>query len=348
MVPDVSFYQEAFAVADAGFALLDPTGEWRTVNPALCALLGRDAQQLTGTRAHEALFTDDTVRRIDDALRHGQQKQRAVALARDGRSWRISLAPLPSRHPAALLLQLEPDEAGQASAAATRMQEQLSHGISHDLRAPLRGIAGFAARLAESGAVAESGRTDLARIRAATRRAEQLVNALLELLRVSRQPMRRDEVDLSLLGDWVAGELQDADPARPASIQIAPGLTACGDEHWLKIMLGHVLGNAWKFSATRARVEIRVEGECVDGRVQLAVHDRGCGFDMRYADKLFLPFQRLHGSDQGGGSGLGLAIAHQVVERHGGRMWATSRLGEGSTFFIELPAAAGRGPDGVP
>ena len=341
-------YQEAFARAGAGMALLAPGGEWLAANPALCRLLGREEAELAGTRAHEALFDAGTVQRIGLALAGAGVAQDFNVDGTGGHAWRMSLAPLDRGASGVLLLQLEADRDAPARATAARMQDNLVHGISHDLRAPLRGIAGFAARLDESATVAEAGRADIARIRAAAARAEHLVDALLELLRAARLPLREQEVDVSLLCEWVAGELQDADPPRPARIEVAPDLLARGDEHWLKTLLGHVLDNAWKFSALRERVDIRVEGEAANGRLQLAVHDAGCGFDMRYADKLFLPFQRLHGSEQGGGSGLGLAIAHQIAERHGGRMWATSRPGEGSTFFIELPAAAGRDLDATP
>lgn len=334
---DASLYQQAFAEADAGLALLAPGGEWLTANAALCRRLGRPVSELVGTRAHASVFDDAAARRIDAALAGGGSPGGLVVQCQDGKACRVTATPLA----AGLLLQVDevPD------AMAERMQDHLAYGISHDLRAPLRGIAGFAARLQDSGAVADTGMADLARIRAAATRAERLVDGLLELLRASRQPLREQEVDVSLLCEWVAAELGDAEPDRAARVEVAPGLLAHGDEHWLKVMLGHLLGNAWKFSALRERVEIRVEGEVVDGRLQLAVHDAGCGFDMRYADKLFVPFQRLHGPEQGGGNGLGLAIALQVAERHGGRLRGTSRPGEGSTFFIDLPAAPGRDLD---
>lgn len=338
----MSLYQEAFAQADAGLALLAPDGAWRSANPALCTQLGTPAAELLGTRAHETVFDADTAQRIDAALAGGEPRRGFSVERADGQAWRLSLVRLAA---GGLLLQLDVDAGAQARAATERMQEHLGHGISHDLRAPLRSIAGFAARLDESGAVSESGRTDLARIRAAATRAEHLVDGLLELLRAARQPLRADEVDVSLLCDWVAGELRDANPARKAQIEVAPDLFARGDEHWLKTMLGHLLDNAWKFSATRDHVDIRVEGTVAEDRLQLAVHDAGCGFDMRYADKLFVPFQRLHGSEQGGGNGLGLAIAQLVAERHGGRIRGTSRPGQGSTFFIDLPAATGRDLD---
>lgn len=348
-------YRLAFDGVDAALAVLSPQGHWLAANAALCRLVGRDADALVGTRAHEDMFEPSLRGRVANALATAGTAPQRQVLESDGTldaadgtdrasAWRVTLSPLAD---GTWLLHCEDIAAerrrAREDAEAARLQEHLAHGLSHDLRAPLRGIAGFAARLDESGAVGDAGKSDLVRIRAAAMRAERLVQALLELLRAARQPLRAQEVDVSLLCEWVAAELQDADPARAATVDVPAGLTAHGDEHALKLLLQQVLHNAWKFSAGRERVEITVGGAHAGDRLRLSVHDRGCGFDMRYADKLFLPFQRLHGAEQGGGDGLGLAIAQQVVRRHGGRIWADSQPGEGSTFFIELPAVAGEG-----
>lgn len=359
--PSHTVYRQAFDGADAALAVVSAQGEWQLANAALGRLVGRPVDALVGTRAHEVLF-DGAIHARMAALfaapADGPRQRQVLESAEDpgpgsagtARAWRVGLTPLGDH--GAWLLECRDITAdrrrGREQVEAARMQEHLAHGLSHDLRAPLRGIAGFAARLEDAGAVAGSGIADLARIRAAARRAEGLVQALLELLRVSRQPLRESEVDVSLLCEWVAAELQDADAARAATIEVPAGLAAHGDEHALKLLLRQVLHNAWKFSAARDRVEITVDGAREGDRLRLSVHDRGCGFDMRYADKLFLPFQRLHGAEQGGGDGLGLAIAQQVAARHGGRIWADSRPGEGSTFFIELPAAAGEGGEHGP
>ena len=225
----MSTYQQAFAHAAAGMALLAPGGEWLAANPALCRLLGREQAELAGTRAHEALFDAATVRRIGLVLAGTDMRQDIDVDGPDGHAWRMSMARLDSSASGVLLLQLEPDKDAQARAAVARMQDHLVHGISHDLRAPLRGIAGFAARLDETASLAEAGKADVARIRKAAARAEQLVDTLLELLRASRAPMREQEVDMSLLCEWVAGELQDADPPRTARVDVAPGLRACAE-----------------------------------------------------------------------------------------------------------------------
>ncbi|TWT18276.1 HAMP domain-containing histidine kinase [Luteimonas wenzhouensis] len=344
-----SLYRLAFESADAGLAVLSPQGEWLLVNAALAALAGQPAAALQGQRAHRQVFEPAVADAIDALLAAPAQAcaPRLVlesgADAAAGPARRIVLSPLPGDG-GALLLRCDDLTAERAhhlrEQDSATLQEYLAHGLSHELRAPLRSIAGFAARLDETGQVAADGRPDLERIRAAAARADQLVQALLEFLRASRQPMRQEPVDVSLLCEWVAAELQDRDRGRAARIEVAPGLWARGDEHWIKVLLREVFDNAWKFSADRDEVRITVEGAVSDGRLQLAVTDHGCGFDMRYADKLFLPFQRLHGSNQGGGHGLGLAIARRVAECHGGSIRAESRPGQGSTFFIELPAAS--------
>ena len=346
-------YRDAFAHARAGMALLADDGTWVDANAALARLLGRPREALIGTAAHEAIFAADAAARIAGALdvRAGDgtaPQVREILEADDAadppRHWQLTLTPLAGDAGAPALTLLQFDDVG-AVQAARREQDLLAYGISHDLRAPLRGIAGFAARLAESGAANDpTAGADLDRIRAAAARAERLIDELLELSWASRQPYREEAVDISLLGEWGAAELRDAAPAREATIEVSPGLQAWGDEHWLRRLLQKLFDNAWKFSSERERVEIAMDGAVSGDVLALSIRDRGSGFDMRYAGKLFQPFQKLHGSEQGGGSGLGLAIARQVVERHGGRLWAQSRPGEGSTFFVELPATAGTRP----
>lgn len=224
--------------------------------------------------------------------------------------------------------------------------EQLANGMAHDLRAPLRSIDSYAELLAQHAgdALDATSQGYLQRIRDASRRLGALVDALQEYSYAGRTPMRPSEaVDLSLLADWVAADMQDAEPGREARIDVMPGMSVPGDETLLRQMLQKLLGNAWKFSAPRDRVEIRVYGEREGDLFRLHVEDRGVGFDMDYVDKLFQPFQKLHGIDEGAGSGMGLATAQCIARRHGGRIRAESRPGAGSTFHVDLPATAGQG-----
>lgn len=221
-------------------------------------------------------------------------------------------------------------------------QQALAQGLTHDLRAPLRAIDGFAARLHQHAVLDETGRDYVRRIRDSAARMSRLVDALQEYTSATRAVLKREPVDLSLLADWVGAELRDAAPGREARIEVAPGLSVQGDEHYLKRMLAQLLDNAWKFSTPRERIDIQVEGERNGQTLHLRVRDRGIGFDMRYAERLFEPFQRLHGPDEGAGAGLGLAIAHCIVHRHGGSIRAESTAGEGSVFHVALPLAQPR------
>lgn len=224
--------------------------------------------------------------------------------------------------------------------ATARAQQALAQGLAHDLRAPLRAIDSFAVLLGkqlEQGAQGEGGQEYVQRIRDAAGRMGSILDALQEFTTISRVELRDQDVDLSMLADWVGAELQDAAPGREAQIDVAPGLAMRGDEHYLKRMLNRVMENAWAFSAPRGRVEIAVEGERVDDVLHLRVRDKGIGFNAAYANRLFEPFGRLHGADEGAGAGLGLAIAQCIVQRHGGRIHAESVVGEGSVFHLELP-----------
>jgi signal transduction histidine kinase len=167
---------------------------------------------------------------------------------------------------------------------------------------------------------------------------DELMGALLRLSRVGRLELRSAPVDMSLLADWAAVELQDASPARPARIDVQSGLSALGDEALLRELMQTLLHNAWKFSEGCDQVEIAVTGDQDGDVLRLRVADKGSGFDMAHADKLFEPFQRLHGPTEGGGHGMGLAIARRIVERHGGAIRGEGVPGQGAAFYVDLPA----------
>lgn len=218
-------------------------------------------------------------------------------------------------------------------------QEAMAYGISHDLRAPLRTIDAYSSMLErEAGAALDdSGRDRLARIRAAVARMVSLLESLLEYSRVERVELARAPVDLGLFADLALAELQEVDAARRVSATIAPGLVAIGDERMLRSLMTHLVRNAWNFSGDE--VELDVRGTREGDVMRVSVRDAGSGFDPRYAERIFEPFQRMHLPEQGAGHGLGLAIAARIAERHGGRLHAESTPGSGSIFHVELPAA---------
>lgn len=226
-----------------------------------------------------------------------------------------------------------------------RQLQMFADTVAHDLRAPLRSIDSFAKLLEDSAApkLDAAERMHLSRIRTAATRMGALLTALGELSRAASAQLQPQDVDMSLLAEWVGAELQDADAARDVSLIVQPGLRAWGDERLLKQLLRALVENAWTFTRGCDVARIEIAGERIGGRLRMQVRDTGCGFDMHYAHKLFEPFQRLHGVEQGAGHGLGLAIAQRIARRHGGFVSADSRVDEGSTFTVDLPAVAGEG-----
>ncbi len=216
--------------------------------------------------------------------------------------------------------------------------ESFSYSVSHDLRAPLRSINGFAAALVEDAgdgldAVAKE---HLSRILGASARMSQLIDDLLGLARISRLELRRSDVDVTALAGDVIADLRRADPNRVVSATIAEGLRFDADANLLRVALGNLIENAWKFSSKRAEAHIEIGATEARGRRSLFVRDDGAGFDMAYAGKLFGPFQRLHGAKEYEGSGIGLALVQRIAARHGGEVWGESVLGKGATFYLGL------------
>ncbi len=228
-------------------------------------------------------------------------------------------------------------------ASANRELESFAYSISHDLRAPLRGIDGFSQMaLEEYGDQLEAGgRNYLERVRAAAQRMGHLIDDILELSRVSRHAMRQERVDLSRLAAELMDEIREGDLLRSVEVSIAPGCTALGDPRLLRVLLQNLLENAWKYSARQTEARIDFGSERLDtGETAFFVRDNGVGFDMKYADRLFSPFQRLHDPKDYPGSGIGLATVARIAHRHGGRAWAESAPGQGATLRFTL---GGRG-----
>ncbi|MGH7787172.1 MAG: sensor histidine kinase, partial [Candidatus Binatia bacterium] len=217
---------------------------------------------------------------------------------------------------------------------ANQELQAFSHAVSHDLRAPLRRIQGFCRLLQETYApvLDEEGRHYLDRIHASTQQLEALVHDLLRLSRVARQDMVWRPVDLSGLVREIAAELQRGDPQRRVELRIAPGLVAQGDAALLRIALENLVANAWKFSATRASARIEFGADQTAEGPAYYVRDDGVGFDMAEAERLFVPFSRLHGAEFEG-TGIGLTTVQRIIRRHGGRVWVEAAIDRGATFY---------------
>jgi light-regulated signal transduction histidine kinase (bacteriophytochrome) len=223
-----------------------------------------------------------------------------------------------------------------------RELDAFSYSVAHDLRAPLRTIAGFSEALIEDRAEAldETARDYLARISNAGKRMSQLIDDLLKLSYMNSGEMVREKIDLSGLAFAMARELETTTPGRNAEFDISSGLEDWADARLMRVVFENLLGNAWKFtSGTRAaRIEFRTVEE--GGRTVYFIRDNGAGFDMRYAGKLFDPFQRLHSAEEFPGSGIGLATVRRIIHRHSGNIWAEGAPNRGATFFFTLNEAS--------
>lgn len=222
--------------------------------------------------------------------------------------------------------------------AAMREQESFSYSVSHDLRGPLRHINSYTAILEEEygSLLPPEALQYMERIRGSSRRMGDLIDDLLELSRIGRSELVKVPVDLSEAAGRVAEKLKEAEPSRRVDLAVEPGLQVRGDAVLLEQMLENLISNAWKYSALRERGRIEFGRGTFDGREAFFVRDNGVGFDMAYKDKLFGPFQRLHGSEFEG-SGIGLATVKRIVERHGGAVWAHGVVDRGATVYFALP-----------
>src|SRR4030088_1532900 len=219
--------------------------------------------------------------------------------------------------------------------------EAFSYSVSHDLRAPLRAIDGFSKMLLDKygGKLDEPASHSLERVRTGSQKMSRLINDLLDLSRITRIALRKDSMSLTELGRGVVAELQDREPSRKVTIEIADGLTARGDARLITIVLVNLLGNAWKYTAKRPDAQIAFGQENKGNETVFYVRDNGAGFDMAYAGKLFAPFQRLHTAAEFPGTGIGLVTVQRILHRHRGRIWAEGSVDGGATFYFSLPTS---------
>ena len=223
---------------------------------------------------------------------------------------------------------------------ANRELEAFAHSVSHDLRAPLRGIDGWSSALLEDCGeqLDAQGHKYLDRVRSEAQRMGMLIDDLLHLSRVGRAELVLGTVNLTSLAETLIARLKEANSDRIIEFIVAPQLTCTGDARLLEIALTNLLNNAVKFTGPRASARVEFgQTEC-EGHRTFFIRDNGVGFDMAYARLLFAPFQRLHKTSEFPGTGIGLATVQRVVHRHGGHIWAEARVGEGTTIYFTLGA----------
>jgi PAS domain S-box-containing protein len=365
-------YQAVVTGASEGIVLVEP-GSWRILeaNRAFEEMLGRGPGELDGRTFTDLvaddplafgtqfpqLIRDDERQRRELRLRHrngslAETEIRARTLRQDGQEmWSLLIGDITERKQAEAAireLNAELEQRVQKRTveleAANKDLEAFSYSVSHDLRAPLRTIEGFASILNADYAerLDDQGRHYLARVAAGAQRMSRLVDDLLAFSRLGRTTLERQEVSPGEIVQEVLLELGEHEKARRIEI-VLQDLPRChADRGLLRQLYVNLLANAFKY--TRGRDAARVEIGCLQqGEDQVYfVKDNGAGFDMNYAGKLFGVFQRLHHDAQFEGTGVGLSIVKRVVQKHGGRVWAEAAPEQGATFFFTLPAGEGR------
>lgn len=223
--------------------------------------------------------------------------------------------------------------------------ESFSYSVSHDLRAPLRHIDGFALLLIEDYAeqLDTEAQSYLNRIRNSAQHMGHLIDDLLQLSRVTKSKLKREPLNLTTIATEIIEKLQHDNPDRAVSYDIQPQLTAVADRHLIYAMLENLIGNAWKYTSKKrhATIEFGITNQTAasDGKRVFYLRDNGAGFDMKYENKLFEAFQRLHSEHQFEGNGIGLASVQRIIRRHGGRVWAEAKPDQGATFYFSLGQA---------
>jgi K+-sensing histidine kinase KdpD len=216
--------------------------------------------------------------------------------------------------------------------------EAFIYSVSHDLRAPIRSMSGFAKFLVEDYAdtLDDQGKDYLKRIDEGAAKMTRIINDLLYLSRINRQEINRMQIDLSRLASSVVSELRAADPGRVVEVTIRNGVIASADRQLMEVVFSNLLGNAWKFTAKTGNARIEFGALEQEGKMVYYVSDNGAGFDPKYKEKMFQPFQRLHSDQEFEGMGIGLAIVERVIHRHCGRVWAEGQTERGAKIYFTL------------
>jgi PAS domain S-box-containing protein len=364
-------YRRIVDTALEGIGGIGPDGRITFVNGRLAGILGYSADELPGRPITDFMLEQDLeeYRRFIERRHQGISEQlerrfkhkdghtvwtivSSVPVLDEARNYTGTFAMLTdiSERKCAeealrqLNQELEQRVAGRTAALeqANNELESFSYSVSHDLRAPLRAIDGFSRILSEeyNAVLGEQGRRYTGTIASNARRMGQLINDILDFSRMSRREIAATPVDMTALAREVYDEVRAAAPAKRAIVLRMEELPpACADPALLRQVWVNLLSNAVKYTGQRAEAVIEVGGATASGENTYWVKDNGAGFDMRYADKLFGVFQRLHGDAEFEGTGIGLAIVKRIVTRHGGRVWAESKLGESTALYFTLPAS---------
>jgi PAS domain S-box-containing protein len=362
-------FRKVFENAATGVVIGDWDGHLEQCNPAFCALLGYEDGELAGRPFASIIASEDLRHTLDrvDRLKSGEFpffEDESRYLRKDGQPvWVHKFVSLigdatgKPTHVVVLVTDISArkrahEEVRQLNAelelrvrertaqleASNKELEAFAYSVSHDLRAPLRGIDGWSLALVEDygASLDERAHKYLTRVRTETQRMGLLIDDLLKLSRITRAEMQLSGVDLSNLAHDIARQLGESNGNRSIAFVIQPGLNAQGDARLLEVALTNLFANAVKFSGPRAEARIEFGGSRIEDETIFYVRDNGVGFDMAHARNLFGVFQRLHKASEFPGTGVGLATVQRIIRRHGGRIWAEAQPDLGATFYFTL------------
>lgn len=371
-------FRATFEQAALGIVHISLDSRMLRVNETLCRMHGYTREELVGMHADDVLLDRGAGRRPDtQALLEGRvasYRARREFIRKNGEVWparvSVTLARSETGDPYFIsivedLTEHEQDqrrirEQAVALALANEVLEErirqrtaeleesnrqlrsFAYSLAHDLRGPLASTDGFARQLEMllGERLDERARHYLNRVRAGVQSMSDLTDALLSLANLSHEPLQCASVDLSALARAWLRRTREREPGREVAVEIADTPRVQGDARLLAVLMGNLLDNAWKFTSKREGALIVFRAEDAEAGTQFSVADNGAGFDPAYADKLFLPFQRLHPAHEYTGTGMGLAIVHRIAQRHGGRAWAQAQPGEGATFRFTIGVPA--------
>ncbi|MGE0349955.1 sensor histidine kinase [Hydrogenophaga sp.] len=356
--------QQALDAASMGVLEMDTTTSAMTINARTASLLGRDAAQpltladfLTDVDEKDRQFVETKLREAMEPLRKFSEEFRLLGDQTPSRWIKLDASPLSEQRMSGVVQDVT--ERKQAEIRLQRLNEGLeqlvherttelreslreletfSYSVAHDLRSPIRSIAGLSAVLLEDhrADLGDEGATLIARIAAKSTQMGNLIDALLNLSKLSQAQPQLVDVDLSAIAAEIIEQQLETAPGRAADVRVAPGMTAVGDPVLVRSVLDNLIRNAWKFCAKREVTRIEVGHERQGSEDVFYVRDNGCGFDMAFAEQVFSPFRRLHTDTEFQGTGIGLSIVQRIAARHGGRVWADAAPDQGATFYFTL------------